>query len=208
MKPLARLYAIADASFGDPVQLAVSLFNGGARLLQVRNKNGSSQELLHQVERILSFAPPDADVVVNDRVDVALITGAAGVHLGQTDLPVVEARRILGFDRIIGFSTHTMEQAMQADRLPVDYIAAGPVFPTSTKASPDPVIGIAGLAQICKVVTRPVVAIGGINLQNAADTFKAGASSVAVISGLLSHSDIRRRVEEWNEALSSIHDNA
>src|SRR5437870_1500150 len=98
MKPLTRLYAIADASFGDPVLLAESLFKGGARLVQVRSKNCSAKELLRQVERILALAPPDAQIIVNDRVDVALIAGYVGVHLGQTDVPPLEARRILGAD--------------------------------------------------------------------------------------------------------------
>src|SRR5262245_51600857 len=101
MKPLPRLYAIADASFGDPIRSAESLFSGGVRLLQVRNKKGSAQELLTQLERILSFAPPDAEIIVNDRVDAALIAGKAGVHLGQSDLPPKEARRVLGSERAI-----------------------------------------------------------------------------------------------------------
>src|SRR5437016_3093033 len=138
MKPLPRLYAIADASFGDPIRLAEKLFNAGVRLLQVRNKTGSARELLEQVERILSFKPDDAAVIVNDRSDVALMAGAAGVHLGQTDLPPADARRILGADRIIGFSAHNLQQALAADPLPVDYIAVGPIFATTTKANPDP----------------------------------------------------------------------
>src|SRR5256885_62554 len=106
MTSLPRLYAIADASFGDPVQLAAFLFNGGARLVQVRNKRVSAAELLAQVDKVMARAPEDARVIVNDRADVALIAGAAGVHLGQTDLPPSPARQILGLDRIIGFSTH------------------------------------------------------------------------------------------------------
>src|SRR5262249_29823387 len=133
MTPLPRLYAIADASFGNPIQIAERLLQGGVRLIQLRNKKGSSAELLLQGERILSFDSSDAQIMVNDRVDVALIAGASGVHLGQTDLPAIEARRILGSDRIVGFSTHNVEQALQADKLPVNYIAVGPIFPTSTK---------------------------------------------------------------------------
>jgi thiamine-phosphate pyrophosphorylase len=201
MKPLPRLYAIADASFDDPIRLAESLFNGGARLVQVRNKKGSAQEFLMQVEKIIAIAPPASVVIVNDRVDIARLAGASGVHLGQTDLSAAAARDILGPGSIIGVSTHNIEQAVEADASPADYIAVGPVFPTSTKANPDPVVGIAGLARICKSVGKPVVAIGGITLQNAAGVFEAGAGSVAVISDLLSHSDIRRRVEEWNDVV-------
>ena len=203
MKPLPRLYAIADATFGDPIQLAKSLFNGGARLLQVRNKKGSARELLNQVESILSLAPKDAEVIVNDRVDVALIAGAGGVHLGQTDLPAIEARQILGPNRIIGVSTHNLEQALEAGRLPVDYLAVGPIFPTATKENPDPVVGLEKLAAICKAVRKPVVAIGGIKLQDAAAVLAAGAQSVAVIHDVLGAPYIPERVGEWIQKLNT-----
>jgi thiamine-phosphate pyrophosphorylase len=200
MKPLPRLYAFADASFGDPIQLAESLFNAGARLVQVRNKKGSARELLAQVERILSFAPHDAKIVVNDRVDVAMITGAAGVHLGQTDLPPTAARGILGLDRVIGLSTHNRSQALVADELPVDYVAVGPIFVTKTKENPDPVIGVKELAVICKAVRKPVVAIGGIKLETAGEVLEAGAASVAVIQDLLTATNVEQRVRQWIDA--------
>ena len=201
MKQLPRLYAIADASFGDPIHLAEALFSGGARLVQVRNKKGSAGELLRQVERILSFAPHDAQVVVNDRVDVALIAGAAGVHLGQADLPPAAARQIFGVDRIVGFSTHNLQQALEAAKQPVDYIAVGPIFATATKENPDPVAGLERLAAICKALRKPVVAIGGIKLENAGEVLKAGASSIAVIADLLSAIDVEERVRQWIKAL-------
>ena len=197
MTSLRRLYAISDASFGDPVSLAQALFDGGARLVQVRNKKASARELFNQVESILKRAPADASVIVNDRVDVARITGAAGVHLGQSDIGVVEARRILGPDQIIGFSTHNLEQALAASKLPADYIAVGPIFPTSTKLDAEPVVGLEKLATICKAVQKPVVAIGGIRLENAAEVLAAGPHSIAVVSDLLSAADIQARVREW-----------
>ena len=203
MKPLPRLYAIADASFGDPIRSAEKLFSGGVRLLQVRNKDGRAQELLTQLERILSFAPPDAEIIVNDRVDAALIAGKAGVHLGQSDLPPKEARRVLGSERAIGFSTHNFEQALQADKLPVDYIAVGPIFPTSTKENPDPVVGLDRLAEICRAVRKPVVAIGGIQLSDAREVIGAGAASIAVIRDLLNSQDISLRTRQWFEALGT-----
>jgi len=196
-----RLYAIADASFGDCVRLAEALFAGGARLVQVRNKKAGAREFLSQVERILSFAPSDGRVVVNDRVDVALLAGAAGVHLGQTDLPPAAARQILGPGRIIGFSTHNLEQAVEADSLPVDYIAVGPVFETSTKDNPDPVVGVEKLAIICRAVKKPVVAIGGITLDNAKAALSAGATSVAVIRDLLAHEDVAQRTRMFERGL-------
>ena len=202
MKPLPRLYTFADASFGDPVRLAEALFNAGARIIQVRNKKGSARELLEQVERILSFAPHGAEIIVNDRVDVALIASAGGVHLGQDDVPPVEARRILGLDRMIGFSTHNLEQAMQAEKLPVDYVAVGPIFLTATKEKPDPVVGLENLSAICQAIRKPVIAVGGIKLENAEDVLKAGATSVAVISDVLSAPDVASRVQSWIERLN------
>jgi thiamine-phosphate pyrophosphorylase len=197
MKPLPRLYTIADSTFGDPVQLAAELFHAGARCVQIRNKNGNARELLAQTDRILSSAPQDALVIVNDRVDVAALTTSAGVHLGQSDLPPVEARRILGPGRTVGFSTHNLKQALLADALPVDYIAVGPVFTTTTKKDPDPVLGLEALAAICRAVKKPVVAIGGITLENAREVFQAGASSIAVIRDLLAAADMEQRVRSW-----------
>jgi len=197
MTPLPRLYAIADASFGDCIRLAEALFSGGARLVQVRNKKAGAGELLKQVEAILAAAPRDARVIVNDRVDVALLTGVTGVHLGQTDLPPVDARRILGPERIVGFSTHNFEQAMEADKQPVDYIAVGPIFATSTKENADPLVGLSRLSEICRAVRKPVVAIGGIQLEHAKDVFEAGAASVAVIRDLLETANVATRVRQW-----------
>jgi thiamine-phosphate pyrophosphorylase len=191
------LYAIADAAFGNPVVLARELFDGGARLVQIRNKNGSAREFFHQVAAILEFAPADSRVIVNDRADVALLSGAGGVHLGQTDLPPQLIRKILSPTQVLGFSTHSLKQALDAAQLPVDYIAAGPIFPTSTKSDADPVIGLNGLREICARVKRPVVAIGGITMENARDVFACGAASVAVISDLLKSGDVARRAEEW-----------
>jgi len=197
MTSLPRLYAIADAAFGNPVDLSRELFAGGARLIQIRNKNASARELLNQVVQILALAPSDSQVIVNDRADVALTAGAGGVHLGQQDLPPHFARKILPLTQIIGYSTHSVEQAMEALNSPVDYIAAGPVFATSTKTNADPVIGLDGLRAICSRVRKPVVAIGGITRENARDVFACGAASVAVIRDLLSSNDVARQTQEW-----------
>ena len=161
MRSIPRLYAIADASFGDPVAFSELLFSGGVRLLQVRNKKASARDFLQQVESILRMAPRDASIVVNDRIDIAKISKAAGVHLGQQDLPATVARGILGSSPIVGVSTHSMEQALEADNHPVDYIAVGPIFPTASKVNPAPVIGLQMLERICRIVQKPVVAIGG-----------------------------------------------
>jgi thiamine-phosphate pyrophosphorylase len=197
MISLPRLYAIADAAFGNPIILARELFDGGARLVQIRNKNASAREFFDQVVAVLKFAPAGSRVIVNDRADVALLSRAAGVHLGQTDLPPQQIRKLLSASQIIGFSTHSLAQALEAEQLPVDYIAAGPVFPTATKTDADPVIGLGGLREICSCVTRPVVAIGGITMENAREAFACGAVSVAVISDLLKSGDVARRTEDW-----------
>jgi thiamine-phosphate pyrophosphorylase len=204
MKPLPRLYTIADGSFGDPVRLAKDLFDGGARLVQVRNKKGSTRELLDQVDRILSFTPDDATVIVNDRADVALIAGAGGVHLGQADLPPAKARQILGPDSVIGISTHNFSQGVEAARLPVDYIAVGPIFLTTTKENPDPVIGLDTLATICTAVSKPIVAIGGIKLDDVVEVLQAGANAIAVIRDILDAPDIAARVRRWIEVLNEV----
>jgi thiamine-phosphate pyrophosphorylase len=204
MIPLPRLYAIADASFGNPVHLARSLFEGGARLVQIRNKVAGAGELLDQVKQVLSFAPAEATVLVNDRVDVALLSGAHGVHLGQDDLPAVYARRILGTHTQIGFSTHTLDQALKADLLAIDYIAIGPIFPTQTKADASAVVGLERLRQICGRIQKPVVAIGGITVDRVPDVLATGARSVAVISALLKTDDIAAETRRWIDYAGSV----
>jgi thiamine-phosphate pyrophosphorylase len=196
---LPRLYAIADAAFGDPVSLAAALFKGGARLVQLRNKEAGPKLLLEQAEAILAIAPPDARLIINDHADVALLAGAAGVHLGQDDLAPRAARRVVGARAIVGVSTHNLEQALAADHGAVDYIAAGPVFPTRNKANPDPPLGLEGLESICRRVTKPVIAIGGITIESAPAVFAHGAASVAVIGDLLGAQDIAARAKEWLE---------
>jgi len=197
MIPLPRLYAVADRSFGDPVQLAVALFEGGAQLVQIRNKTAGARALLAEVEAVMRVAPPDARVVVNDRADVARIAAATGVHLGQRDLPAFLARKVLADGQIIGSSTHSLSQAIEADKTPVDYIAVGPVFSTTTKENAEPVVGLERLREICSQVRKPVVGIGGITLESARDVFDCGVASVAVIGDLLKHGNVAARTRDW-----------
>lgn len=163
-----------------------ALIEGGARFVQIREKYATSNEFYRSVMACLEMAKPSkAKIIVNDRVDIAMATGAHGVHLGQTDLPPVEARKLLGEEAIIGISTHSVGQAMQALEMPVDYIAFGPIWPTCTKEDPDPVVGLDLLSEVKRIAGRmPVVAIGGINLSNVAATFSAGADSAAIVSDL------------------------
>jgi len=203
MIALPRLYAVADQTFGAPVALAAALFSGGAQLVQIRDKTATAQRLLAEVEEALKAAPPGARLIVNDRSDVARISGAAGVHLGQHDLSPVLARRTLAPGQIVGYSTHSLSQAMEADKELLDYIAVGPIFATTTKMYPDPVVGLDLLREICSKVTRPVVAIGGITLETAGDVLACGATSVAVIGDLLKHGSVAARTREWINHLES-----
>ena len=200
---LSRLYAVADATFGDPVEIARELFEGGVRLVQIRHKSASAKTLLDETEAILRLMPLDAQLVVNDRADVARIAGTAGVHLGQKDLAPSLAREILADGQAIGFSTHNVQQAIEADSEPVDYIAVGPVFSTSTKEDADPVLGLERLTEICSQVRKPVVAIGGITLESARDVLNCGAASVAVIGDLLRHGNVKVRTREWVRQVES-----
>jgi thiamine-phosphate pyrophosphorylase len=134
---------------------------------------------------------PGVQLIINDRVDIALAVGAAGVHLGQDDIPPEAARRLLGPQAIIGYSTHDVEQAIAAVKLPIDYLAIGPIFSTTTKTDTAPVLGVEALRAVRHAIADfPVVAIGGITLANARDVIDSGADSVALISALLSASDI------------------
>src|SRR6185295_808452 len=142
-------------------------------------------------------------LIINDRVDIALALRADGVHLGQEDMPVEAARRILGDQAIIGFSTHNQEQVREALHLPIDYLAFGPIFPTISKRNPDPVAGLTQLRQVCEMaLPMPVVAIGGINRSNATEVLKAGASGVAVISAVLANPS--RIAEDLQQMMSSL----
>ena len=204
MTPLPRLYAIADAAFGDPVRIALALFDAGVGLVQLRDKGAASGRLLDQARRIVAVAPAGASLIVNDRADVARLAGAAGVHVGQDDLPASDARRIVGGGKLVGVSTHDLEQAAAATSEPVDYLAVGPIFETSTKADAAPVVGVDGLARICEAVDRPVVAIGGVTLGALGEVFAAGAASAAVVSDLVGRGDVRRRAEAFRARLDAL----
>ncbi|MFQ5723394.1 MAG: thiamine phosphate synthase, partial [Terriglobia bacterium] len=165
---------------------------------------GTSQALLSQARQLLSLLPKESLLIVNDRADVARLAGAAGVHLGQDDLPPAAARELLGAEKIIGWSTHRPEQVEQGNALPVDYLAFGPVFPTATKPDAEPLVGLAGLRQARRRTKKPLVAIGGITPANAAEAIEAGADCVAVISGWLAAPDIPARLEEFRRTLGRL----
>lgn len=186
---LPKVYPITDTQLSglSHAEQVRRLISGGARLIQLRDKHASPREFYQQAATALQVAREhNVKLIINDRVDVALAIRADGVHLGQTDIPVEAARRLLGPAAIIGFSTHNIAQASLARALPVDYLAFGPVFETSTKQNPDPVAGLHTLRDVRDAIgSLPLVAIGGITLSNSADVLTAGADSLAIISALI-----------------------
>lgn len=171
----------------DPIDLATAFIAAGVGLVQIRAKTWPAAELLAFVDAVQpAAARAGTTLVVNDRVDVARATGA-GVHLGQSDLPVEAARAILGPEAVIGVSTHSPGELTAALATHATYVAYGPVFPTTTKANPDPVVGLTALAEAAQRAHRvglPIVAIGGITLARVAEVWRAGADSAAVIGDL------------------------
>lgn len=164
-------------------QLVRELSDAGVEALQYRNKLDRDDTVLADA-RAIREAAPGMKLILNDRVALVQPAGWDGVHLGQDDLDPKEARRTLGPDAIIGFSTHTDDQVRQADHQPVDYIAIGPVCKTVSKQDTSPVIGLEGVARARSLTRRPLIAIGGINLENAGAVYQAGADSVAVIAAI------------------------
>ena len=203
---LPRLYVILDSALLTipAPDCAQELADAGVRLLQYRNKLASARELLNSSRELASFLiPRGVSFVVNDRPDVAVLAGASGVHVGQDDLEVEQARGLVGKEKWVGVSTHTVEQFRKAAETSADYIAVGPVFSTSSKANPDPVIGTAFLRQVRPLTDKPIVAIGGVTLENAASVIEAGADCVAVISDVLRAADRGRRARQYLELLGA-----
>jgi thiamine-phosphate pyrophosphorylase len=200
---LPRLYAILEASgFSDTGPLlhyAEELLSAGVTLLQYRNKHGSARQMLSHARELRRVAGDRARLIMNDRADLCLASGFDGVHVGQDDLPPEAARRIVGKPLWIGVSTHSPEQLRRADQTDADYLAIGPVFATSSKANPDPVVGLEGVRAARALTRKPLVAIGGITRSNARSVIEAGADAVAVISDLLQ--DPRHAVEAFNRVL-------
>jgi thiamine-phosphate pyrophosphorylase len=187
---LPRVYPITDTQIsGLSHAEQVALFaESGATLVQLREKRAPALQFYEAAKAALAVAAErGVQLLINDRVDIALAVGAAGVHLGQDDLAPDVARRLLGNDAVIGYSTHSVAQAIEAAILPIDYLAIGPIFGTSTKENPDPVVGLEGLRAVRSAIDNlPLVAIGGITRENTAAVVEAGADSAAMISGLWS----------------------
>jgi thiamine-phosphate pyrophosphorylase len=200
------LYAIIDSTLLKTSELAFAemMAESGVEILQYRSKHATSREqfdvsvrlsahcatLSQKYSRVLRF-------IVNDRPDIAMLAGASGVHVGQTDLPVEYARAIVGVGKWVGVSTHNLEQVAKADKTSADYIAFGPIYATATKEAHDPVVGLTLLAQARALTGKPLVAIGGITLERAEDVYRAGADSLAVTRDLIAAREPAARAREF-----------
>lgn len=203
---LPRLYVICDASLipSEEMVCAEMLAECGVRLVQYRNKKAPARELVAVTRRLADFFRGQGiSILINDRPDVALMAGATGVHVGQEDLGVEDVRKVLGAEMCVGISTHNREQLIRAAGSSADYIAVGPVFPTTTKEKPDPVVGTELIREARGVTRKPIAAIGGITLERAVEVLTAGADSVVVISDIWRAPDPRRRVEEYQRLLTA-----
>ena len=209
---LPRVYPILDTESLDGRSIALetaaaAFLEGGAGILQIRHKQHWSRGFFASARTVARLCrDAGAALVVNDRADFALLLDA-GLHVGQDDLPPRDARRLMGPDAVIGFSSHNVAQLCAAGGEPVDYVALGPVFATASKLNPDPVTGVEEIRRCRSLVEKPLVAIGGITLENAVDVWRAGADSVAVIAGLLpspatAHS-LRERMEQWQQLVKT-----
>jgi thiamine-phosphate pyrophosphorylase len=206
---LPRVYPILDTEIftnrGVGVEVAAAAFlDGGAGILQFRHKGHWSREVYSVAEGVARLCrEAGAQFVINDRADFAMLLGA-GLHVGQDDLTPRDARRLVGTDAIIGYSSHNAGQLCAAAGEPVDYVAFGPIFGTSSKRNPDPVVGLPELRRCRALVEKPLVAIGGIAMENAAAVLKAGADSLAILSGLLPESVSARCLREHMEAWQAL----
>lgn len=205
--PFPRLYAILDVDLTrtrgfDPIQVFHAWLDAGVQLIQLRAKTMAGGPMLDLATRLAADARRGGAVfVVNDRADVARLSGADGVHVGQDDLSPADVRLLLPAPAVVGLSTHNERQLQAAATEPVSYVAIGPVFGTSSKEKPDPVVGVEGVRRAVELSPgRPVVAIGGITIERAPEIIGAGASSVAVISDLLAP-DVRVRARQFLDAV-------
>ena len=204
---MPRLYVILDAGLVHrPIlEFAEQLIDAGVRVLQYRDKNGSAGAMLRTSQSLARVArEAGTSFFVNDRPDIAFLANATGVHVGQDDVSVEQARAIIGPERWVGVSTHNREQFARAAATSADYIAIGPVFATTSKANPDPVVGVELISELRAMTEKPVVAIGGIGLDRAEEVLRAGADSVAVISDILLAADPKERTRQFIKKLEAV----
>ena len=201
---LPSIYPITDkklAHRSSHLSILTELIRGGAQLVQIRDTSTPIRELCRDLVECAEFASKrGVTLIVNDRCDLVLSSGAMGVHLGQNDLPPEAARDILGRKKIIGYSAHSIEQVRKSSHLPIQYIGFGPIYPTLTKKDAAPAVGLQRLRRACGTSAVPVVAIGGIGLDQVREVLDAGAVSAAVISALMEAKDLARQMHRFLEA--------
>lgn len=201
---IPSIYPITDkqlARRNNHLGILTELVRGGAQLVQIRDKSTPLHELLPDLQRCSEFAyKKGIRLILDDRCDLALSANIMGIHLGQEDLPPEAARSLLGRNRIIGFSTHSLAQVKQSIGLPIQYIGFGPIYQTSTKVNAYPEVGLGKLARACKISSVPVVAIGGIGLEQIRPILETGACSAAIISSLMTAKSIAQQMQHFLEA--------
>jgi thiamine-phosphate pyrophosphorylase len=201
---LPRLYVILDAALLKipAKECAKNLVDAGVRLIQYRNKRASGLELFEACGALAEYLNPlGVQFIVNDRADVAALAGASGVHVGQDDLGVEQARDVMGDAKCVGMSTHNAGQFRSALETSADYIAVGPVFATGSKENPGPVVGVGFVRETRAMTDKPIVAIGGITLEQAAEVIDAGADSVAIIGDILRAENMGKRARQYVDLL-------
>jgi thiamine-phosphate pyrophosphorylase len=204
---LPRLYVILDAALLKipAKECAKSLVDAGVRLIQYRNKRASGRELFETSRELAEYLNPlGVHFIVNDRADVAALVGAGGVHVGQDDLGVEQARKVIGDGKWVGISTHNSRQFRSALETSAQYIAVGPVFATGSKENPDPVVGVGFVRETRAMTDKPMVAIGGITLERAAEVIEAGADSMAIISDILGAENVGKRARQYVDLLERL----
>jgi thiamine-phosphate pyrophosphorylase len=201
-----KLCLVADAEAAGErniLTLIQEAIEGGVTLVQLRAKKLSIRKFLEiSIEASKLLKREDIPLIINDRIDIALACQSVGVHLGQEDLPLSFAQKILGKKKLIGISVNTEEEALEAEKAGADYLGVGPIFPTLSKTDLKPLLGLDGLRRIREKIEIPILAIGGINKKNAREVIKAGADGVAVISAIMGAEDIRKATRELREAIS------
>lgn len=200
------LYLVTDRSLslGRPLETVVEeAVKGGVTMVQLREKDASTLDFYNLAMRLKSILKPyNVPLIINDRLDIALACDAGGLHIGQSDMPYAVARKLLGKDKIIGLSVESIQDAIDANNLDVDYIGISPVFGTQTKTDTAPALGLEGIGEITRISGHPSVGIGGINLTNAQDIIQAGANGISVVSAIMSAPDPQQSARQLKEIIN------
>jgi thiamine-phosphate pyrophosphorylase len=200
---LKGFYFITDSALTkrDVIEDVKAAIRGGAKVVQYREKSKDTGPMAEEAKRLKEICKGKALFLINDRVDVALAVDADGVHLGQTDMPYGVARRLLG-DKMIGMTVHSLREAKEAEAMGADYVGLSPIFATATKSDAGKAVGLRALKEVCDAVSIPVVAIGGITLENAGDVMEAGATTLCAISATVGD-DVEKRVGEFMKIIKN-----